>query len=115
MVEETEVTEERGVGPKERSFRKGWLMVSEAVMIKQSMSLKKKKALCLGGSGKETPREEKGDTSQGTTRSTLEKDSTHLFPSDHGMRISQRNPTVRGAFTVRIEGKGETFYHLCSL
>lgn len=74
---------------------------------------KKKRGSLLGGSGKETPREEKGDTSQGTTRSTLEKDSTHLFPSDHGTRISQRNPTLRGAFAVRIEGKGETFYHLC--
>lgn len=45
VEEETEVTEERGVGPKERSFRKGWLMVSEAIMIKQIMSLKKKKRL----------------------------------------------------------------------
>lgn len=62
----------------------------------------------LEAQARETLREEKGDTFQGTTRSTLEEDSTHLFPSDHRTRIC-REITCGRSLHCKNRGMGGTF------
>ena len=107
-VRQEKVTEERGVGPKERSFSKGQLMASEAIMIEQIMSLKQRGSSTWRLRQGNTQRKEGGHVSRNHKVNFRGGFYTFVSFKSRDKDFTKKSH-LGGAFAVRTEGMGETF------
>lgn len=71
----------RGVGPKERSFQQGTAHGVRGHNDQADHESETNRLFCLEAQAKGNTQKRKGDTFQGTTRSTLEEGILHTFVS----------------------------------